>query len=514
MSPSAVAVDGEGNVWVSDLGNGRVVRFPRPFDDPENRWQKVDLVIGQPSADTRPSAEPERGRLLRPISIAFTGQGQLLVSDLIHNRVLRFDPPFFTGMDASVVIGQQDYNSASAGNSASQLALPYSIALDSDDRLYVADAGNSRIMIFDRVSGQVNNGPVAPLQIGSLRIGNSNVAIQPVAVAVDQVTGRIWMVDARNNRVRRLANFFSLFSQIQITEEISFTPVLPAPAYQLVLAAGGNLILTGLDNSITVHVPGIFAEAPNGALLFGSVNWASGFFSVTPGGIATLRVPGVVLSADPIEHTGAQAPLESNDLEVLVNGRPSPILRISNNEIRFIVPWETPTEKAAEFRIRRISTDETVAYQFQVVDPASPAFITVGNYSIGSTPARQIRAKNQNGTDNTSTSPAGVGSEVTLYLTGYGLLENPPADGVAEERSLPIDGTLIVGGPEPQILSTALDPAEPGVWRIRIKLPDNLFGSAAQGYAVPVVLLHRSRASNRDPLTGQAAFLTTIAIRQ
>ncbi|MCL4841024.1 MAG: hypothetical protein KJZ79_04265 [Bryobacteraceae bacterium] len=512
--PSAVAVDPEGNLWVSDMGNGRVLRFPRPFDDPENRWQQADLVIGQPSTDTRPNADPEQSRLLRPISMAFTGQGQLLVADVIHSRVLRFDPPFFNGMDASVVIGQQDFTSAATGNGASQLALPYSIALDSDDRLYVADAGNSRVMIFDRVSGQVNNGPVAPLQIGSLRIGTSNVQIQPVALAVDQVTGRIWLVDARNNRVRRLANFFSLFSQIQITEEVSFAPLLPVSPYQIALAAGGNLLLTGLDSSITRHVPGIFSESASGQLLFGSTNWASGFFSVTPGGIATMRVPGVEFSDSLIEHTGAQAPLEMNDLEVLVNGRPAPMLRMNNNEIRFILPWETPTEAVAEFRVRRISTDETVAYQFQTVDPTSPAFITVGNYSIGTTPARQIRAKNQNGTDNTSTSPASVGSEVTLYLTGYGILENPPADGVAEERNLPIDGTLIVGGPEPQVLSSTLDPAEPGVWRLRIRLPANLFGVQAQGYAVPVVLLHRSRANNRDPLTGAAAYLTTIAIRQ
>jgi hypothetical protein len=59
-----------------------------------------------------------------------------------------------------------------------------------------------------------------------------------------------------------------------------------------------------------------------------------------------------------------------------------------------------------------------------------------------------------------------------------------------------------------------MDPVEPGVWRIRAKLPDNLFGVQAQGYAVPVVLIHKSRPNNRDPLTGNVAFVTTVAIRQ
>ncbi|MBE7543800.1 MAG: hypothetical protein HS123_15685 [Solibacteraceae bacterium] len=48
--------------------------------------------------------------------------------------------------------------------------------------------------------------------------------------------------------------------------------------------------------------------------------------------------------------------------------------------------------------------------------------------------------KNQNGSDNTATSPASPNSEITLYLTGYGVLDDPPEDGVAQERALPIDG--------------------------------------------------------------------------
>jgi len=507
LLPSAVAVDPEGNLWVADMGNGRVVRFPRPFDDPENRWQRIDLVIGQPTPETRPTADPEAGRLLRPISIAFTGQGQLLVADVVHNRVLRFDPPFTTGMTASLVIGQQDFNISTAGANANQLALPYSISIDSDDRLYVADAGNSRVQIFDRVSGQVNNGPSAPVTI---RLGSGSTAMLPVAVMVDQTDGRIWVVDGRNNRLRRFPNFFNLLALPVINEELSFAPVLPSAPYQLALGLNGSIMLSGLDHRLTVHIPGIFAEGPNNTLLPGALNWASGFFSVSPGVIATLRAPGVRFSEQLISHTGSPLPLDSNDLEVLVNGQPAPILRVDNNLMRVIIPWRTDAEKPAEIRVRRISTDETLAYQFQNIDPTSPAFITVATSGT----VRQIRALNANGSDNTSTSAAPAGSEMTLFLTGYGRLSDPPADGVAEERQLPIDGTLIVGGREPQILSSATDPQEPGVWRLRIRLPENLFGLPANNFAVPVVLVHRSRANNRDPLTGAVAFSTTIAIRQ
>ena len=516
LAPTAVAVDPEGNLWVADTGNGRVVRFPRPFDDPENRWQRVDLVIGQPSADTHWSPDPEQGRMTRPTALAFTGQGQLLVADYAHHRVLRFDPPFFTGMDAAVVIGQPDFFTGAPGAGAAQLALPLSLALDADDRLYVADAGNNRVQIFDRVSGLTSNGPIsAPV---NFRLGTGATAMQPVSVAVDQESGRIWVVDSRNARVRRFPNYFTLLSQPALAEDLSpLQPVLPLSPFKLTLMRDGGIILGGLDSRVTVHPPGIFAEGPNNQLLFGCTNTASGFFSVTPGGLSTLRAPGVVFSDSPIEHAGSPLPMDTNDIEVLVNGRPAPIRGIDGNTIRFVMPWETPVGQMVEFRVRRMSVDETLAYQFQMLDPASPAFITTTNFQFGTRAARQVRATNANGSENNSGSPAASGSEVTLYLTGYGPLEPPPADGVAEERSVPIDGTLLVGGLEArkaQVLASTLDPEEPGVWRIRAKLPDNLFGAPAENFAVSVLLIHKSLPNNRDPLTRNAPFVATIAIRQ
>lgn len=514
LAPTAVAVDPEGNVWVADTGNGRVVRFPRPFDDPENRWQQADLVIGQPSANTRWSPDPEQGRMTRPVAIVFTGQGQLLVADYAHNRVLRFDPPFFTGMDAAVVIGQPDFNSFTPGTGPAQLALPYALSLDSDDRLYVADAANSRVQVFDRVSGLTSNGPVAaPV---NFRLGSGNTAMQPVGLAVDRNTGRIWVADARNNRVRNFPNYFGLLTQVTVAEEYSYGFTLPAAPFRITLMQNGGFILGGLDSRLSIHSPGILAEGGGGTFLLGSTNAASGFFSVTPGGLSQLRVPGMTFSESAIVHSGSPLPMDTNDFEVLVNGRPAPILRMESNSIRYVMPWETPVGKPVEFRVRRISLDETVGYQFQALDPASPAFLTTANFMVGTTPARQIRATNANGSDNNSGNPATAGSEVTLYLTGYGPIDPPPVDGEAAERTAAIDGTLRFGsaGREGQVLSSTLDPNEPGVWRIRVRLPDNLFGAQAQGFAVPVVLIHKSQPNNRDPLTGNVAFVTTMAIRQ
>ena len=48
-------------------------------------------------------------------------------------RVLRYDPPFANGMQASLVLGQPDFTSTATGNGLNQFSLPLAVARDADD---------------------------------------------------------------------------------------------------------------------------------------------------------------------------------------------------------------------------------------------------------------------------------------------------------------------------------------------------------------------------------------------
>ncbi len=487
--PSSVAVDAEGNLWVADMGNGRLLRFPRPFD----RWgerQIADLVLGQPDFETRADGGAKRNRLYRPSSLAITGDGRLVVADLAHHRVLLFNPPFENGQDAALVLGQPDAESASAGSDLNRMNLPLSVSVDSQERLYVADSGNNRLLVFDRAEF-LSDGSAPGV---ALNLDASNRRVTPVGVAVNRDTGEIWIADGQSSRVLRYPPFETLALTGDAAWNYGFSAYRPRT---LTLLRSGALLVADAAHRITMHYP-----------LHAVVNGASGFPRVAPATIVQLEAPGVQFSGSEVSAGGAPLPKELNGIEVLVEGTPAPLLSIRGNTIRFLIPKDAPSAGAAEFTVRRAATEEILAH----------GYVNMYNASLPCcSPARclasqgQARAANQDGAANGPSSPAVVGQELTVYLTGTGRIDGLPEDGEAPAGEVPVPGVqaYLLASNTPiaaPVLSAALDPAEPGVWRVRIRVPQ-VAADGNYGFAV----IYRTMSSNTFTL-GSTTFRNTALV--
>lgn len=101
---AGVALDSENNLWVADNENNRVLRFPF---DPETGVpaKEADLVLGQPDFTTNNGGSASY-RMFKPASIAVHKNGDVYVADSLNNRVLIFTPPFSNGMSYSDIIWQ------------------------------------------------------------------------------------------------------------------------------------------------------------------------------------------------------------------------------------------------------------------------------------------------------------------------------------------------------------------------------------------------------------------------
>ncbi|EQD54199.1 NHL repeat containing protein, partial [mine drainage metagenome] len=155
--PDGLAFDSQGNLWVSDYGNNRVVEFRAPFSDGE----AASVVLGQPGFNRsvgRTSATTMNG----PGGLVFDGS-TLWVSDYSSNRVIGFPAPQTTGEAATIVLGQQNLADFGAATSAVNLSQPDYVAVDAHGNLWVADYGNNRAVMFP---APLSTGEAATVEVG------------------------------------------------------------------------------------------------------------------------------------------------------------------------------------------------------------------------------------------------------------------------------------------------------------------------------------------------------------
>ena len=417
-SPVGLLVTPVGDLLVADAGNARVLRFSRPFD--QTGTIHANLVLGQSDFFSR-FIDPTPTNMRAPWGLAFTTDGSLLVSDWVLNRVLLFKKnaggDFTQGQAASSVIGQADFFGSASGKTPNRFSGPRGIAVDSSNRMYVADSGNNRVSIFSNVS----LGDVDPSARATPAI------TQPVAVAVSQNTGEAWVTDLNGSRLLRFPEF--------TTWAQSITPSVPGgqPIDQLVSTRTLDTSYPSFPVALTLDANDnpIVAESNNQIAFYYTLAQFRNLFSyatrgLTPGMLAyVFRLQGPPLIAGQ-QTVSASVPLPTTlaDMQVLLNGTPTPIYQVTDSYVVFQVPWGAPTSGTAEVRIVRASTQEILTAATFAMHLADPGLATTNSAGFG-----QLAVSNADGSVNSPTNPAPRGSVISIYGTGIGPVSGAPADG-------------------------------------------------------------------------------------
>jgi sugar lactone lactonase YvrE len=220
-SPSAVAVDSSGNVYVADSGNNRALEYNDPFSALTEDGQSAGFVAGRvfgqngfaaTQCNQGDAGAPTNQSLCDPRGIAIDNDDALWIADAGNNRVLSYARPLADNA-ASLVVGQPDFSSFKCNQGATpgafNLCAPAGVAIDSSGNLYVADQNNNRVLEYDAPR---SDGPAAHLVFGQPGL-TSNAAggcagasasadglCFPAGVAVDG-DDNLFVADAGNNRV-------------------------------------------------------------------------------------------------------------------------------------------------------------------------------------------------------------------------------------------------------------------------------------------------------------------------
>ena len=256
-SPSSLAVDAAGNLYIADPALNRV------------RVVGTNGVINNFAGTGQTGSGGDNGpataaTLTSPSAIAFDPSGDLLIADTGNNIVRMVTP----GGTISTIAGNRGKGNGGNGGLATHASLntPSGVIADNSGNVYIADTGNAWIRVVTP-DGNINRfagydpSTASPFGGGDPTIALNATLISPTSMALDS-SGNLYFVEYGAPRVERITTDGHIASYAGT-------------------GTGGSSGDGGLADSANLNVLGICTDSKNDLYLADGVNNRVRF--VTPG---------------------------------------------------------------------------------------------------------------------------------------------------------------------------------------------------------------------------------------
>jgi sugar lactone lactonase YvrE len=200
-SPDGLILDSSDNLYTTDPGNNRVLLYS-PGSTTATR---VYGQLGSFTTAIANNGGVSADSLRTPPGVALDGEGNLYVAQFDNNRVLFYPPGSTTATRVYGQLGSFTTAIANNGGiSADSLFGPNDVAVDDNDNLYVADLGNNRVLFYlagsttaTQVYGQGGSFTTRTANNGGI---SADSLSQPAGLGVDS-KDNLYVADQQNNRV-------------------------------------------------------------------------------------------------------------------------------------------------------------------------------------------------------------------------------------------------------------------------------------------------------------------------
>lgn len=193
-TPSGVAVDTGGNIYVADYGNHTI----RKVTAAGTVTTFAGLAGSAGSADGTGAA----ARFSNPAGVAVDSAGNVYVADTANSTIRKITPG---GVVSTLAGTAGSFGSTDATGAAARFFLPFGVAVDSGGTVYVADTYNQTIRMVT-AGGVVTTLAGTKGSPGSADgTGTAAQFRSPRSVAVDS-TGSLYVADYDNDVIRKISS--------------------------------------------------------------------------------------------------------------------------------------------------------------------------------------------------------------------------------------------------------------------------------------------------------------------
>lgn len=506
LGPRGLAVDADGNVYIAELLAGRIrkvsngaVSFLRGISvgsldgtsnpsslssfianllvDPKGglyftdersyqvlKWSNgvVTVIAGTGRAGFSGDGDAARNaNLWPPLSLALDSAGNIYIGDGGNSRVRKITNGIITTVAGT---GVQGFSGDGGLATEARLTVPWGIAIDAADNLYIADSGNRRVrkVAGGLISTVAGSGGLREYGETPATGPALSLPLYPETVAVD-ARGDLFIVDVPF--IRKVSSGILSTVAGQPTGGLSGDdgPALQArlsnSVGQIVAHPSGRIYFSDYDNNrIRVLTPDTGPIIETITPLFG--------------------LPGAIQAGAWVSIYGHNFATDSGSANVTINGRPALVTYSDFRQMNLIAPSDAFLGEVSVV----VTTASGSASTKITLAPFAPAFCLLGD---GRSPSGRVVPPNgaafpfasqdlpaawpflgPSETFSFATTPARSGDTVVLYGTGFG------SPGFSSPFGLltPFPVAITIGGKQARVISVDLAPS--GLTRFYVVVPE------------------------------------------
>ena len=497
---TGMALDKAGNLYIADYGDERVRKIDATGTITTVAGSGTTLGLGGFSGDGGPATSAQ---LNSPTGVAFDNAGNMYIADFGNYRIRKVDTSGIITTIAGIGAGSASDTGDGGPATSATLTGPTDVAVDGNGNIYIADTEHVRVINSAGTINTATHGFFGTCSQTPTPAANADVAANGLAVdgsgnlyMADKSGGCIQVL-ATNGVVSTVAGGgTNLNGDGGPATSAAFTPTAVA------LDGSGNIyIATTLAKVREVSATSVLPSArPIISTNNGIVNGASFTSGIAPNTWVTIYGSNFSTQTGVWTVSSGVLPTAVNGVSVTFDGLPGYVSYVSPTQINVLTPANLTSQTPMVVVTNSVgSSPPSLAISLGPM----PAFFTWPNNQVVATHADFSWAVANGTFPGVTTVPAKPGETIILWGTGFGATTPAAPAGVVIPSSATYATTVMptvqVNLVNSTVYGAALAPGFAGLYQLAFQVPASLPNGTYQVFAtigspannIPMLTVHQ-----------------------